>query len=315
MLNRRHIRLKIMQIIYALEISKFNYDNDVNKQLFKSLEDIYDLYLILISLLIEVQIKAESYLKISQKKHLATSDDINPNKKFINNRMILLLRSNKLIEGELKKRKLNVWKLDNEYVDVVFNDLIKSDLYADYLNDVNNDFNSDKVFIVSFFRKIVATNEKLYNYLEDKNITWSDDFPVVNTSIVKMLNKSSVDSPVSYFIPKLFKDLDDKTFANDLLKFTIDNYKTYNEEISKKTANWDPDRIANIDYVILNLAISEFLNFPTIPVKVTINEYIELSKEYSTPKSNVFVNGILDAIVKDYSKNSLIIKEGRGLVE
>ena len=107
MLNRRHIRLKIMQIIYALEISKFNYDNDVNKQLFKSLEDIYDLYLVLISLLIEVQIRAESFLKISQKKHLATTDDINPNKKFINNRMILLLRSNKLIEGELKKRKLN----------------------------------------------------------------------------------------------------------------------------------------------------------------------------------------------------------------
>ena len=103
--------------------------------------------------------------------------------------------------------------------------------------------------------------------------------------------------------------------ATHLLKLTVNNFKTYNNEISKKTANWDPDRIANIDYVILNLAISEFLNFPTIPLKVTINEYIELSKEYSTPKSNVFVNGILDAIVKDYSKNGLINKEGRGLVE
>ncbi len=315
MLNRRHIRLKIMQLIYALKISDFNYDKDINHQLFKSLEDIYDLYLILISLMIEVQIKAETYLKIAQKKHLATSDDINPNKKFINNRMLLLLRTNKLIEGELKKRKLNVWKLDNEYVDAVFHDLIKSDLYSDYLSDSNDDFNSDKIFIVSFFKKIVATNEKLYNYLEDKNITWSDDFPVVNTSIVKMLNKSNDDSPMSYFIPTLFKDSDDKEFAGDLLKLTVNNFKTYNDEISKKTANWDPDRIANIDYVILNLAISEFLNFPTIPLKVTINEYIELSKEYSTPKSNVFVNGILDAIVKDYSKNGLINKEGRGLVE
>jgi len=304
-----------MQLIYALKISDFNYDKDINHQLFKSLEDIYDLYLILISLMIEVQIKAETYLKIAQKKHLATSDDINPNKKFINNRMLLLLRTNKLIEGELKKRKLNVWKLDNEYVDAVFHDLIKSDLYSDYLSDSNDDFNSDKIFIVSFFKKIVATNEKLYNYLEDKNITWSDDFPVVNTSIVKMLNKANDDSPMSYFIPTLFKDSDDKEFAGDLLKLTVNNFKTYNDEISKKTANWDPDRIANIDYVILNLAISEFLNFPTIPLKVTINEYIELSKEYSTPKSNVFVNGILDAIVKDYSKNGLINKEGRGLVE
>ncbi|MDB9712302.1 transcription antitermination factor NusB [Flavobacteriaceae bacterium] len=304
-----------MQLIYALKICDFNYDGDTNKQLFKSLEDIYDLYLILISLIIEVQIKAESHLKISQNKHLATSDDINPSKKFINNRIVLNLRSNKLIQGELKKRKLDIWKLDNEYVDVIFNDLIKSDLYSDYLSSSLDDFNSDKVFCISFFKKVVVTNEKLYNYLEDKNITWSDDFPVVNTSIVKMLNKSNSDSAASYFIPTLFKDVDDKKFATDLLKLTTENYKSYNEEISKKTSNWDPDRIANIDYVILNLAISEFLNFPTIPVKVTINEYIELSKEYSTPKSNVFVNGILDAIVKDYSKRSLIIKEGRGLVE
>jgi len=315
MLNRRHIRLKIMQLIYALKISDFNYDSSTEKQLFKSLEDIYDLYLILISILIEIQIKAESYLKLTQQKHLATSDDKNPSKKFINNRIILQLRSNKLIQGELKKRKLNVWKLDNEYVDVIFNDLIKSDMYLDYLSSSIDDFNSDKMFVVSFFKKIVVPNEKLYNYLEDKNITWGDDFPVVNTSIVKMLNKSNLDSPDSYFIPTLFKDLDDKKFASELLKLTIDNYKQYNEEISNKTSNWDPERIANIDYVILNLAICEFLNFPTIPVKVTINEYIELSKEYSTPKSNVFVNGILDAIVKDYSKNSLIIKEGRGLIE
>ena len=315
MLNRRHIRLKIMQLIYALKISDYSYDSSTEKQLFKSLEDIYDLYLILISIIVEVQIKAESYLKIAQQKHLATSDDKNPSKKFINNRTILQIRSNKLIQGELKKRKLNVWKLDNEYVDVIFNDLIKSDVYIDYLSSSSDDFISDKNFVVTLFKKVIATNEKLYNYLEDKNITWSDDFPVVNTSIVKMLNKSNKDLPDSYFIPTLFKDPEDKKFASDLLNLTLDNYKKYNEEISKKTSNWDPERIANIDYVILNLAISEFLNFPTIPVKVTINEYIELSKEYSTPKSNVFVNGILDAIVKDYSKNSLIIKEGRGLIE
>ena len=304
-----------MQIIYALKISDFNYVSNIDKQLFKSLEDIYDLYLILISIIIEVQIKAESYLKIAQQKHLATNDDINPSKKFINNRLILKIKSNKLIQVELKKRKLNVWKLDNEYVDVIFNDLIKSEIYLDYLSSSSDNFSSDKIFVVSFFKKIIATNEKLYNYLEDKNITWSDDFPVVNTSLVKILNKSNIDSPDSDFIPALFKDINDKKFASELLKLTIENYKEYNKEISKKTSNWDPERIANIDYVILNLAISEFLNFPTIPVKVTINEYIELSKEYSTPKSNVFVNGILDAIVKDYSKNSLIIKEGRGLIE
>ena len=158
MLNRRHIRLKIMQLIYALKITNFNYDSSSEKQLFKSLEDIYDLYLILISILIEIQIKAESYLKLAQQKHLATSDDKNPSKKFISNRIILQLRSNKLIQGELKKRKLNVWKLDNEYVDVIFNDLIKSDIYLDYLSSSSDDFNSDKIFVVSFFKKIVVPN-------------------------------------------------------------------------------------------------------------------------------------------------------------
>jgi len=168
MLNRRHIRLKIMQLIYALKVSDFEYDGKTEDHLLKSLEDIYDLYLILISILIEIQIKAESYLKLSQQKHLATSNDINPSRKFINNRIILQLRSNKLIQGELKKRKLNVWKLDNEYVDVIFNDLIKSELYLDYLSSSSDDFSSDKIFVVSFFKKIIATNEKLYNYLEDK---------------------------------------------------------------------------------------------------------------------------------------------------
>jgi N utilization substance protein B len=315
MLNRRHIRLKVMQLLYALDISNFNYDSDLNKELFKSLEDIYDLYLVLISLLIEVQLKAKSYIEISKKKQLATDEDHNPNTKFVDNVFLNMLKNNSLIEKELKKKKLNIWKLDNEYVEVIFQDLICSDLYKDYLNDDIKSFESDKLFTVKFFKSIVATNEKLYNYLEDRNISWSDDFPVVNTSIVKLINKSKRDSTLDYFIPTLFKDIDDKDFSSELLNLTIKNYKQYNKEIALKTSNWDPERIANLDYVLLNLAICEFLNFKTIPVKVTINEYIELSKDYSTPKSNVFVNGILDALVKDFNKKKLIIKEGRGLLE
>ena len=315
MLNRRHIRLKVMQLLYALDISKFNYDFDLNKELFKSLEDIYDLYLVLISLLIEVQLKAESYIEISKKKQLATNEDHNPNTKFIDNIFLSMLKKNSLIEKELKKRKLNIWKLDNEYVEVIFQDLINSEIYTDYLNDDIISFESDKAFLVKFFKSIVATNEKLYNYLEDRNISWSDDFPVVNTSIVKLINKSKRDSKIEYFMPRLFKDVDDREFASQLLHLTIKNYKEYNKDIALKTSNWDPERIANLDYVLLNLAICEFLNFKTIPVKVTINEYIELSKDYSTPKSNVFINGILDALVKDYNKKKLIIKEGRGLLE
>ena len=315
MLNRRHIRVKVMQIIYALDISKFDNSINTTKQLFNSLEDIYDLYLMLITLLIEVQNKAESHLIISKKKHLATNFDKNPSSRFINNILLKSLKNNENIKCELKKRKLNPWKLDNEYVDVIFEELISSKIYLEYIESKKNTFDEDKVFLIAFFKKIIAPNEKLYEYLEDKNINWVDDFALVNTSIVKIFNKFNYDLDSSYFIPKVFKDNDDRNFALELMNLTLDNYNTYNKEISKKTDNWDPDRIANLDYVILNLAISEFLNFPTIPIKVTINEYIEIAKEYSSPKSNVFINGILNNIAKDFKKNNKIIKHGRGLFE
>jgi N utilization substance protein B len=150
--------------------------------------------------------------------------------------------------------------------------------------------------------------------LEDKNITWVDDLPVVNTAIVKLLRKVKQHSTQSHFIPELIKDEEDKTFAVELLEKTTSNLSVFSEEIQQKTKNWDKDRIANIDFVLLQMAICEFQMFPTIPVKVTINEYIEIAKEYSTPKSSVFINGVLDKLVKEYSDKGTLNKKGRGLM-
>jgi len=314
MLNRRHIRIKVMQLIYAL-----NGDESVDlkkeeRLLLKSMESMYNLYLITLSLLTEIHKKVEDHLVKSQQKHLATSEEKNPNRKFINNEVLHLLKNNIALKQKFEDYKIDNWQLDDEYVDVIFKDLFNSELYKDYMTTRVSTFKEDKEFVIDMFKTIIAPNDKLYEYLEDKNITWVDDMPVVNTAIVKLLRKVKSSSDVNFFTPKLFKDIEDKEFAIDLLKKTVLNLGTFSDVITAKTKNWDKDRIANIDFVLLQMAICEFQKFPSIPVKVTINEYLEVAKEYSTPKSNVFINGILDKLVKEYSDDGTLNKMGRGLM-
>ncbi len=175
-------------------------------------------------------------------------------------------------------------------------------------------FNDDKNFVIDLFTEVIAPNDKLYDYFEDKRITWLDDLPVVNTVILKLLKKVKSTTNENFFTPDLFKDLEDKEFGVDLLKKTILNQMNFNEEISAKTKNWDSDRITHIDTVLMQMAICEFQKFSSIPVKVTINEYLEIAKEYSTPKSSTFINGILDKIIKEYTSNGQLNKVGRGLL-
>ena len=314
MLNRRHIRVKVMQIIYAFKRNESDDLKNDERFLLHSIDNMYNLYLLMISLLVEVKEQAEVYLLKSQKKHLATSEEKNPNNKFINNDVLIHLKNNTLLLQELEKRKIKNWKLDNEYVEIIFKSLLKSELYKDYMSNPIPSFQEDKTFVIEVFKTIIAPNEKLYDYLEDKNITWLDDLPVVNTTIVKLLRKMKPNATEQHFLPKLFKDTEDKDFAIELLQKTILNGNTFSEEIGIKTTNWDKDRIANIDFVLLKMAICEFQKFPSIPTKVSINEYLEIAKEYSTPKSSVFINGVLDKIVKEYEVKGTLNKVGRGLL-
>jgi N utilization substance protein B len=314
MLNRRHIRIKVMQIIYSFKGTESDDLMRYDRFLLKSIDSMLDLYFVLISLMIEVHKQAESFIDKSQQKHLATKEDKNPNRKFLNNEVLLQLKTNETLVDIIKDRSLNFWELDNEYVDLIFKTLLNSDLYKDYMSTKTSTFKEDKDFVVDFFKEIIAPNDKLYDYLEDKNITWVDDLPVVNTALVKLLRKNKLNVSNQYFIPTLLKDDEDKDFALALLKKTILNLSLYSEEIENKTQNWDKDRIANIDFVLLQMAICEFQKFPSIPVKVTINEYIEIAKEYSTPKSSIFINGVLDKIVKEYTEKRILNKVGRGLM-
>lgn len=314
MLNRRHIRVKVMQTIYAFNGSESDDLSKDEKFLLFSIDNMYNLYLLLISLFLELQKRAEADLQKKQKKHLATSEDKNPNRKFVNNQVFQKMQSNAQLQELIGNNKMIDWELDSEYVGIIYKAIISSELYADYMQTRVSDFKEDKDFFIDMFKDIVAPNEKLYEYIEDKNLTWLDDLPTVNTTILKMLRKLKPSTPDAHFTPELYKDVDDKQFAIDLFRKTILNSSAINDEIEQKTKNWDADRIANLDYVLLQMGISELQHFPSIPVKVTINEYLEIAKEYSTPKSSIFINGILDKLVKEYKTDGKLNKVGRGLM-
>ena len=314
MLSRRHIRVKVMQTVYAYRGGESDDFSNDEKFLLVSIANMYNLYLLLLSLLIELQKKAEDYSVKVQNKHLASQDDKNPNKKFIENKLLLKLKQNSELQEAFKSAKINNWDLDSEYVDILFKEIISSQLYSDHMETRTSDFKEDVNFIIDVYKEIIAPNEKLYDYLEDKNLTWLDDLPTVNTSILKLLRKVKPNSNENHFLPELYKDEDDKDFAKNLLKKTILNKTSLNKIIGEKTQNWDADRIARLDSILLQMAICELQNFSSIPVKVTINEYLEIAKEYSTPKSNIFINGILDNLVKEFQEEGKLNKVGRGLM-
>jgi len=314
MLNRRHIRIKVMQTIYAFKGGESDDFSKDQKFLLYSIDNMYNLYLLLMALLIEVHKKSERHLDNTQKKHLATQEEKDPNKKLVKNEVLIALRENQELLETIKQYKITNWQLDDEYVDIIFKDILSSDIFAEYMQTRTSNYNEDKNFVVDVFKEIIAPNEKLYEYIEDKNLTWLDDLPIVNTTILKLLKQVKTSSAETHFTPSLYKDIEDKEFAIDLFKKTILNQSKLNEAIKEKTQNWDSERITAIDKILLKMAICEFNNFTSIPVKVTINEYLEIAKEYSTPKSSIFINGILDKLVKQYQEEGTLNKIGRGLM-
>lgn len=314
MLNRRHIRLKVMQTLYAMHQNDSDNLEKEEKFLLYSLESVFDLYLILVSIATEMVQKELDLIELSKIKHLATSAEKNPNLKFVSNKVFSILSNNNQLVDAIKNRNINNWKVNDDYIVLFLNQLKESDLFQDYMNTKEDSFEVDLKFAVTIFEEFIAPNTKLYEYLEDHKLTWIDDIPVVNTLILKQLKNCKNTDNGNFKLPKLFNDIDDKEFGIQLFRKTILNNNELAKEFADKTPNWEQDRIAEIDLIILKMAICEILKFPSIPTKVTINEYLELAKEYSTPKSSIFINGILDNLVKEFDKNGRLNKTGRGLL-
>lgn len=313
MLNRRHIRVKVMQSIYAMHQHQSDNLDKEEKFLFQSIENTQNLYLLLLSALIEIKKKEEEYIDLASKKHLATKEERNPNLKFINNKVLVLLSESEALETALDDHNINNWKLNDDIILGLIDTIKESELYQNYMQKPVGSFEEDKNFIVDLYTEVIAPSDRLYDYLEDFKLTWVDDLPAINTLIVKQIKqlKGEHDTLV---IPKVYKDEDDKDFVKNLFRKTVLNELELSKEYIDKTPNWDVERIAEIDTIILKMAICELLKFPSIPTKVTINEYLEIAKEYSTPKSSIFINGILDNLIKEFTQDGKLKKSGRGLL-
>ena len=303
MLTRRHLRVKVMQQLYANTIS-YPFDLKVaQQQLQLSNTGFFELYLLLLNMFIEVQACGRSLHKLAEKQYLkADFNQLNP--KFFSNHAIAKLSNSKILESKTAKFKINYWKQHDEYVRLIWDQIAASDRYAAYLSENEIGFVADKTALIDLFTDVIAPYERLHELIEEIKPSWVDDFPLVNTIVRNTLFHMHEDTdPEDLILTSIYKDEDDQAFAIDLLKSVAVHDDDLTAQLKGRTPNWEQDRIAVLDMILLKLAIAEFLYFPSIPSKVTINEYLEIAKEYATPKSSTFINGILDVISKDLERD------------
>ena len=312
MLNRRQLRLKVMEVVYAYEKSiEKNIDFQLNYFL-NSNKKFYHLYITILSILRSIYIHSIQCNDQNSKKFLKDETNLFY-LKFSKNTFLKKLSFDKVLENKIDEFKIDVFDKHPEYLISIWKKIEESKLFSEYINNKDHSFEKDKLFTVNLFKKIIALDDKLYEFFEDTEISWINDLPLVNSLILntfKKIQKRSRKSPLSI---KLYKNDEDAEFGVKLIKDIIFNNDMLMEEIDKATSNWDNERIAQIDLILLKMCLTEFLFFNSIPVKVSINEYLELAKEYSSPKSNVFINGVMDTISKQLVKDGRIKKNKRGL--
>ena len=313
MISRRIIRIKVLQILYAFFSSPDTSINNSEKELFFSLQKTFDLYHYLMALIIDIQKFAEERIDLGMKKHRPTSEDLAPNTRFINNQLISQLKNNISLNKYIANSKLT-WNDNEELIRKIYVTLIDQDFYKEYMQAPKQSYSDDRKMVEDIFKYLVLDNEDIESLLEEQSIYWNDDLDFVVSMILKTFKKFRETSDERQALLPMFKDEEDHQFAKDLYRKVVLNHADNVEMIKQHTVNWDIERIAFIDNLILELALSEFLYFPSIPTKVTMNEYIELSKYYSTEKSRNFINGILDKALKDLKKANKILKAGRGLI-
>lgn len=302
-----------MQVLYAFNTSPDKSINNTEKELFFSIQKTYDLYHYLFQLAVEIANHANSVIELRKKKHFPTKDDLNPNTRFVNNLVVHQIRTNSTLKKQLEQSKLS-WENEPELIKKLYTALVNADFYTAYMSAKDHSHQDDKKLIEQLFAEIILQSEDLLYLLEEQSIYWNDDVDFVISMIIKTLKKFKEYTGENQSLLPIFKDDEDREFAKNLYRKTVVNHSELKKIVEEHTVNWDIERIACIDTLILELAIAEFLYFPSIPTKVTLNEYIELSKYYSTQKSRNFINGILDKALKALKKDNRIIKAGRGLI-
>ena len=296
--------MKVLQSLYAF-YQTHNTDLEAGeKELLHGIERIYDMYLYQFMLFSELMHQEERMMEDNLLKRLPSFEDLNPSMRFLQNKCLLLIANDPVLQKKAKQKRIS-WKGEGELVRKLMLQIRSKTYYAEYLGSAETDLAGDIRFVLKVLKKDILPFESLHSFYEEKSIYWLDDWELVNKMLIKTL-KQIEDTVTSLPVMDLFRDASDRVFARDLFKKTILNHQEFHGIISAKTKNWDVDRIALMDMIIMEMALTEILKFENIPVKVSLNEYIELSKMYSTPKSNIFVNGVLDKLVEEFARDQKI---------
>lgn len=307
MINRVLIRLKIVQIVYAYYQNGGKNLDTAEKELFFSLSKAYDLYNYLLLLMVEVTKQANKRLNAAKNKLVPTKEELFPNTKFVGNRFIAQLEVNKqLLEFSNNQKK--TWENEADFVKTLCDKILESDIYKEYMASETSSYEEDRELWRKLYKNIIFNNIELDQVLEDQSLYWNDDKEIVDTFVLKTIKRFDEKNGAKQELLPEFKDEEDQDFARRLFRRTILNADYYRHLISENTKNWDLDRVAFMDVVIMQIALAEILSFPNIPVSVSLNEYVEIAKLYSTPKSGGFINGTLDGIVNSLKKENKLTK-------
>ena len=320
MLSRRHLRIKVLHALYAFHQSKNNQLDSGERELLRSLDKLYELFIYQLSLIVEIVDFTRKRIEENKQKFFPTRDDLNPSTRFIDNKFYAVLSSNRDFQSYCDHYKIN-WADEQEMIRKLTVMIRECPEYKEYMDARLTSFNTDKEIFITIFKKIISQSEILQFYFEEKNIYWSDNFFVSSLLAIKVIKAWEPHWDETYKLPLIFgnnsgeDDREDKEFILNLFRKSILKSKEFEKLIDDKVQNWEMDRIAIIDIILIKMALVEITESPSIPIKVTLNEYIELAKLYSTPKSKVFINGVLDKLISDLREQNLIIKTGRGLMD
>lgn len=307
MINRVLIRLKVVQIIYAYYQNGGKNLDTAEKELFFSLSKAYDLYNYLLLLMVEVTKQANKRLNAAKNKLVPSKEDLFPNTKFVENRFIAQLEVNKQLM-EFANTQKKTWDNEPDFIKSLCEKIMNSDIYKEYMASTTSSYEEDRELWRKLYKNIIFNNADLDQVLEDQSLYWNDDKEIVDTFVLKTIKRFDEKNGAKQELLPEFKDEEDQDFARRLFRRTILNADYYRHLISENTKNWDLDRVAFMDVIVMQIALAEILSFPNIPISVSLNEYVEIAKLYSTHKSGSFINGTLDGIVNSLKKENKLTK-------
>jgi len=313
MISRRILRIKILQLLYTYFQSDEKSLNKSESELFFSIQKTHDLYHYLLLLIVEIADYAGSRIEIARLKKIPNWEDLHPNTKFIDNLIIRQIRINRQLNQYLNKTKLS-WVNNPELIKKLHNRIRMAPFFKEYMEDGARNYEQDRKVITEIYTTELINSENLYQTLEEQSIYWNDEVDFVINMIAKTLKGFRESDNENCTLMPLFKNDDDRVFARDLFRKVILHRDEYSKLVESFTENWDVERIAFMDFLILEMAITEAVEFSSIPTRVTINEYLEIAKLYSTEKSSLFINGLLDKIFRHLKEEQKIVKTGRGLI-